>query len=64
MTAISTVAVPNTAHYLGKRSNWAGKEAGVVLVFCITFVVAAGLIGLFVSRAINRRRMKRQASHV
>ncbi|KAI2625868.1 hypothetical protein GGR54DRAFT_637642 [Hypoxylon sp. NC1633] len=41
------------------RENWAQQEAGVVVVFCIVFVVAVGLIGLWISKAITRRRAKK-----
>lgn len=53
------------SHMLVKRKkNWAAREAGVVVVFCIVFVVASGLIGLWISRVLGRRKAKRQASHV
>ena len=42
-----------------KRKNWAGKNAGVVLVFCIVFVIALGLIILFLYRRILARRAAR-----
>lgn len=45
-----------------KRKNWAAHEAGVVLVFCIVFIVASGLLGLCISRAIKKRREARGQS--
>ena len=42
-----------------KRKNWAGKNAGVVLVFCIVLVIAFGLIVLFLYRKILARRAAR-----
>jgi hypothetical protein len=59
MAAISTLQVREAAGQLVRRENWAGKEAGVIVVFCIVFIVAVGLIGLFVSRALGRRRAAR-----
>lgn len=44
-----------------KHRNWAKHEAGVILVFCIVFIIAAGLIGLFLFRMLAARRAKRQA---
>ncbi|PGH28349.1 hypothetical protein GX50_08913 [[Emmonsia] crescens] len=46
-------------HQLTKRKNWAGKNAGVVLVFCIVFIIAVGLISLFVYRWNLRRKAAR-----
>ncbi|KAI9641851.1 hypothetical protein NHQ30_009718, partial [Ciborinia camelliae] len=46
---------------LVKRKNWAAREPGVIVVFCVVFIVAAGLIGLQLSRWIARRR-ERQAA--
>ena len=45
-----------------KHRSWAKHEAGVILVFCIIFIVAAGLIGLFLFRKLAARRAKRQAA--
>ncbi|KAH8773254.1 hypothetical protein BGZ57DRAFT_928468 [Hyaloscypha finlandica] len=33
-------------HVLMKRKNWAAREAGVMVVFCVVFVVATGLLAL------------------
>ena len=60
MAAISTLQVREAANQLTKRDNWAHQEAGVVVVFCIVFVVAVGLIGLWISRALARRRIARE----
>lgn len=59
MAAITTLQVRESAGQLVKRENWASQEAGVIVVFCIVFIVAVGLIGLFVSRALGRRRAAR-----
>ncbi|KAI6092311.1 hypothetical protein F4821DRAFT_254435 [Hypoxylon rubiginosum] len=40
------------------RSNWASREPGVIVVFCIVFVVGCGLIGLWISKCISARRAK------
>ena len=60
-------AVPNSivaraaASQLAKR-NWAGQEAGVILVFCIVFVVGVGLISLFVYKKLAARKAGKQES--
>jgi len=57
MAAINTLAVRDVAlHQLLKRKNWAAKEAGVVVVFAIVFVVACALIGLFITKKLQKRK--------
>nr|XP_036584951.1 uncharacterized protein CTRU02_04920 [Colletotrichum truncatum]KAF6794719.1 hypothetical protein CTRU02_04920 [Colletotrichum truncatum] len=63
MPAINSIVVRDAVHQLAKR-NWASQEAGVIVVFCIVFLVACGLIGLWISRLISRRKAKRAASQV
>jgi len=46
-------------HQLLKRKNWAAREPGVVLVFCIVGVIALLLIGLFISRKLAARKAAR-----
>ncbi|KAI9739530.1 MAG: hypothetical protein M1834_006246 [Cirrosporium novae-zelandiae] len=53
-------ATGSSLHMLAKRSNWAGKNAGVMVVFCIVFVVAAGLISLFTYRKCMARKAIRE----
>jgi hypothetical protein len=61
MPAISdlqTLQLRDAAHQLTKR-NWAGQEAGVIVVFCIVFVVGVGLLGLCISKYLTRRKAAR-----
>ncbi|EMD91017.1 hypothetical protein COCC4DRAFT_31789 [Bipolaris maydis ATCC 48331] len=44
-----------TLHQLAKRKNWAEREPGVIVVFCIVFVVAVLFLAMFINK-------KRQAS--
>ncbi len=45
MPAIASSLVAREAFsQIAKRENWAAQEAGVVVVFCIVFIVAVGLI--------------------
>ena len=46
---------------LAKREkNWAAREPGVIVVFAIVFVVAVGLISLFVHKKMAARRAAKQ----
>lgn len=56
MAAIDTTAlIARDVAHLAKR-NWASKEAGVIVVFCIVFVVAVGLISLWLYKTISARK--------
>jgi ABC-type taurine transport system substrate-binding protein len=46
-------------NHLVARKNWAYKNPGVVLVFCIVGVVAILLIFLFVQKKLHARKMAR-----
>ncbi|EPE27547.1 hypothetical protein GLAREA_04338 [Glarea lozoyensis ATCC 20868] len=48
----------NTPHHLQKR-NWASQEAGVIVVFCIVFVVGCGLLALAIRNCLAKRRAKK-----
>lgn len=63
MPAISLPVVARDMAHIAKRSNWAGQNAGVMVVFCIVFVVAVGLIALFISKKVQARKEKRAAVH-
>ncbi|KAI4597313.1 hypothetical protein KJ359_004419 [Pestalotiopsis sp. 9143b] len=63
MPAINTGLVArDTLSHIAKRENWAAKEAGVVVVFAIVFVVAVGLIGLFIHKKCAARKARKQAA--
>lgn len=63
MPAISFVERPQTVelHSIAKRSNWASKNPGVVLVFCIVFLVATGVFSLMVYRKCSKRRRGKES---
>jgi len=46
-------------HQLLKRKNWAAREPGVMVVFCVVAAVALLLIGLWISRKMAARRAAR-----
>ncbi|KAI4867320.1 hypothetical protein F4820DRAFT_446129 [Hypoxylon rubiginosum] len=59
MPAINHALVArDTFSHILPRDNWANREPGVIVVFCIVFVVGCGLIGLWVSKCISARRAK------
>ncbi|KAH6649887.1 hypothetical protein F5144DRAFT_597389 [Chaetomium tenue] len=47
---------------LAKRSDWPRENAGVMVVFCVVFVVAVGLIALLIYKKMLARREKRQST--
>ena len=62
MAAISRIERSQVTgiHSMAKRSNWASKNPGVVLVFCIVFIVSLGLVSLWLYRQWVKRRARRQ----
>ncbi|KAJ5634045.1 hypothetical protein N7528_001887 [Penicillium herquei] len=56
---IDTVEDSNI-HVLAKRKNFASRNPGVILVFCIVFLVALGVISLFIYRWMLRRQAEKQ----
>ncbi len=64
MAAISLpVVARDSFSQLARRSNWAGENAGVMVVFCIVFVVAVALIFLFIYKKLKARKEK-SATHL
>ncbi|KAK3900743.1 hypothetical protein C8A05DRAFT_35616 [Staphylotrichum tortipilum] len=61
MPAISLPVVARDFAHIAKRSNWAGENAGVMVVFSIVFVVFVGLVALFISKKVQARKEKRAA---
>ncbi|KAI5288353.1 hypothetical protein KEM52_001199 [Ascosphaera acerosa] len=64
MPAISLVkraehAAAENLVQLARRGNWASHNAGVVLVFCILFIVACGILFLIIYRKIMARKARR-----
>ena len=54
LAARSEVAV----HHLMKRKNWAAREPGVIVVFCIVGAVVILLTGLFIQKKIQAREAR------
>ncbi|KAJ5526456.1 hypothetical protein N7494_013106 [Penicillium frequentans] len=47
-------------HRIAKRSNWASKNPGVVLVFCIVFLVGLGIVSLFIYRRVLQKKAEKE----
>lgn len=57
MPAVNTLVARDVImSQLAKRDNWAREEAGVVVVFCIVFIVGVGLTSLFIHKKLKARR--------
>lgn len=56
----SLIARDDAVHQLARRSNWAGENPGVILVFCIVFIVGVGLVSLFIYRKLLARKANKQ----
>ncbi|CDM37966.1 unnamed protein product [Penicillium roqueforti FM164] len=41
------------------RRNWASREPGPILVFCIVFVVGVGILALIIQKVVKDRREER-----
>lgn len=50
---------PLARNGIARRDNWAGQEPGVILVFCIVFLVGCGILLLIIQRALKQRREER-----
>ncbi|EEP79697.1 predicted protein [Uncinocarpus reesii 1704] len=60
MAAISKLIIrDDVAHQLVKRANFASRNPGVILVFCIVGIVGIGLAALFIHRKWLARRAAR-----
>lgn len=60
MAALSRlISREEAVHMLMKRKNFASKNPGVILVFCIVGIVAIGLLALFIHRKMLARRAAR-----
>ena len=42
-----------TLHQLAKRDNWAQREPGVIVVFCIVFLVAVLFLAMFINKKVR-----------
>lgn len=63
MPAIIVISQPQGTDMsvITKRGNWASREPGVILVFAIIFLVALGIISLFIYRKWMARKAKKQS---
>ncbi|KAJ5969675.1 hypothetical protein N7501_005923 [Penicillium viridicatum] len=45
----------------GHKGNWANRNRGVVLVFCIVFLVVVGIMALFAYRRMLQRKANKES---
>ncbi|KAL4725260.1 hypothetical protein ACLX1H_007407 [Fusarium chlamydosporum] len=74
MAAIKSLMTRDSVAHLAKRQNWAAKEAGVIVVFCIVGIgesifafespvrLAIGLIGLFLYKKAAARKANKASA--
>jgi hypothetical protein len=60
MPPLDSIAVATQRHALERR-DWASENPGPILVFCIVFIVAMGVIILFLYRKWMARRATQQS---
>ncbi|KAM7196480.1 hypothetical protein V8F33_006197 [Rhypophila sp. PSN 637] len=58
----SLVARDSFSHLIKREENWAKQEAGVIVVFCIVFIVGVGLISLFIYKKLAARKARKQSN--
>jgi len=46
-----------------EEENWAKQEAGVIVVFCIVFLVAVGLLALFIHKKLAARKASKAPAY-
>ncbi len=61
MPAVRSLVAREHFALIAKRENWAQQEAGVVVVFAIVFVVAVGLLSLFIHKKLAARKAAKAA---
>jgi hypothetical protein len=63
MPAISLPLVARDSFVqLAKRTDWPRENAGVMVVFCVVFVVAVGLLALWIYKKMLARKEKSQST--
>jgi hypothetical protein len=56
---LSSRTASETLHQLVTRKNWAAREPGVILVFCILGALAILLGAIFINKKISERRARK-----
>ncbi|KAK3377841.1 hypothetical protein B0H63DRAFT_525105 [Podospora didyma] len=65
MPAIETsqlIAREAVSQFAKRADNWAAQEAGVVVVFCVVFLVAVGVLAAFIHKKLAARKAAKQNS--
>lgn len=60
-TKSASLSLHSIVERSGHKGNWANRNRGVVLVFCIVFLVVMGILALFAYRRMLRRKAEKEA---
>ncbi|KAJ6139908.1 hypothetical protein N7471_006394 [Penicillium samsonianum] len=60
-TKSASLSLHSIAERSGKKGNWANRNRGVVLVFCIVFLVVVGIMALFAYRRMLKRKADKES---
>ncbi|KZZ91118.1 hypothetical protein AAL_06859 [Moelleriella libera RCEF 2490] len=68
MAAINTALIAREAAealnaFAKREDSWPHRNPGVMVVFCIVFVVAVGVTGLYISKCLARRKESKQPKY-
>ncbi|KAJ5924943.1 hypothetical protein N7454_007582 [Penicillium verhagenii] len=50
----------SSLYTLAKRRNFASRNPGVVLVFCIVFLVGLGIVSLLIYRQVLKKKAQKE----
>jgi len=59
LSILARAAQPHLNSLMKRKKSWPRRNPGVMLVFCIVFIIVTGLLSLFIYRKIVARRDKR-----
>ncbi|KAJ5807348.1 hypothetical protein N7447_010804 [Penicillium robsamsonii] len=60
-TSSASLSLHSIAERGGHKRNWANRNRGVVLVFCIVFLVVVGIMALFAYRRMLKRKADKES---
>ncbi|KAG6041886.1 hypothetical protein E4U41_000732 [Claviceps citrina] len=60
MAAIDTALVARAATNTLTKRSWPSENVGVMVVFCIVFIVACVLIAVSITKCLARRKERQQ----
>ncbi|KGO78192.1 hypothetical protein PITC_034070 [Penicillium italicum] len=60
-TKSASLSLHSIVERSGKKGNWANRNRGVVLVFCIVFLIVVGIMALFAYRRMLQRKAEKES---